>query len=396
MRLTLSVLAMLAAAALAPAQLKPKVGPAFEEEPFGTAPEIANPKDKTKPIRPESKVTKYTLINKGGAYVSVITLGGVVTSVVVPDKDGKLADVVLGFDTLDGYLKDSPYFGCITGRVANRIANGKFTLDGKEYTLPVNNGKHSLHGGQYGFDKMVWRGEPGMSAQGPTLKLTYTSPDGSQGYPGNLSCTVQYTWTDDNELRIDYAATTDKTTVVNLTNHSYFNLGGHAGGTILDHELTLVAKEYTPTDETLIPTGKIEPVKGTVFDFTTPTKIGARIKEIKADPVGYDLNYVHGQVRESGPGLVATVTEAKSGRVLEVLTTEPGIQFYSGNFLDGKVKGKGGTAYPQYAAFCLEAQHYPDSPNQKDFPSIVLKPGDKPENTYRQTTVYKFSTAKAK
>lgn len=388
MRTLLSVLAMTAAATLVTAaDLKPKVGPAFEEEPFGTAPEIPN-KDKTKPpLRPASKVTKYTLINKGGNYVSVITLGGIITNLVVPDKDGKLGDVVLGFDTIDGYVGPGyPYFGCITGRVCNRIAKGKFTLDGKEYTVPTNNGPNSLHGGDVGFDKVVWKPEASVGANGPTLKLTYTSPDGSQGYPGNLSCTVQYTWTDANELKVEYSATTDKTTVVNLTNHSYFNLGGHASGTVLDHEVKLAADKYTPTDDTLIPTGKIEPVKGTPFDFTTATKIGAHIKEIKATPVGYDLNYVHGSKREEKPKLAATVTEPTSGRVLELFTTEPGVQFYTGNFLDGTLKGKGGAVYKQYNAFCLEDQFFPDSPNQKDFPSVTLKPGD----TYTHTTVYKL------
>lgn len=388
MRSLLPVLAMFAASVASAADLKPKTGPAVTDEPFGTAPEIPNPADKTKPIRPESKVTKYTLVNKAGHYVSISTLGGTVTNLVVPDKDGKLADVVLGFDTLDGYLKDSPYFGCITGRVCNRIANGKFTLDGKEYTLPTNNGKHSLHGGTYGLDKMVWAAEVGKGE--PSIKLTYTSPDGAQGYPGNLTCTVTYTWTDANELKIDYTATTDKATVVNLTNHSYFNLAGHASGTILDHELNLLADKYTPTDDSLIPTGKLDPVKGTPFDFTTATKIGARIKEIKADPVGYDLNYAHGSKREEKARLVATVTEPASGRVLEVFSTEPGIQFYSGNFLDGKVKGKGGAVYQQYQAFCLEDQFFPDSPNQKAFPSVVLKPGD----TYTHATVYKLGVKK--
>ncbi len=391
MRTLLSVLAMLVAVPLTDAaDLKPKSGPAVNDEPFGTAPEIPNPNDKAKPIRPESKITKYTLVNKAGNYVSISTLGGTVTNLVVPDKDGKLADVVLGFDSIDGYLTKSPYFGCITGRVCNRIANGKFTLEGKEYTLPTNNGKHSLHGGTYGLDKMVWTAEYTKGVPGPGVKLSYTSPDGAQGYPGNLSCTVTYTWTDANELKIEYAATTDKATVVNLTNHSYFNLAGHASGTILDHELKLLADKYTPTDDSLAPTGKIEPVKGTPFDFTTATKIGARIKEIKADPVGYDLNYAHGTKREEKPKLVATVTEPTSGRVLEVLTTEPGIQFYSGNFLDGKVTGKGGAVYKQYQAFCLEDQFFPDSPNQKDFPSVVLKPGD----TYTHATVYKLGVAK--
>jgi aldose 1-epimerase len=389
MRTLLSVLAMTAAVTLADAaDLKPKSGPAVIDEPFGTAPEIPNPADKAKPIRPESKVTKYTLVNKAGNYVSIITLGGTVTNLVVPDAAGKLADVVLGFDTLDGYLKDSPYFGCITGRVCNRIARGKFTLDGQEYTLPTNNGPNSLHGGTYGLDKMVWKAELGKPE--PSVVLTYTSPDGAQGYPGNLTCTVKYTWTDANELKIDYTATSDKTTVVNLTNHSYFNLAGHDSGTILDHELKLLADKYTPTDATLIPTGKIEPVKGTPFDFTTAATIGSRIKDIKADPVGYDLNYVHGMKREAVPKLVATVTEPTGGRVLEVLSTEPGVQFYSGNFLDGKVKGKGGAVYKQYQAFCLEDQFFPDSPNQKDFPSVTLKPGD----TYTHGTVYKLGVKK--
>jgi aldose 1-epimerase len=391
MRLPLSALALLAAATVAAGQSKPKPGgPMFEEEPFGTAPEIPNPKDKSKPIRPEAKVTAYTLVNKSGAYVKIITLGGTITEIHVPDRDGKFADVVCGFDTIDGYLKSSPFFGCITGRVANRIAGGKFSVDGKEHQVPVNNGKNSLHGGEFGFDKMVWRGDASLSAQGPTLKLTYTSPDGSQGYPGELSCVVQYTWTNDNQLRIDYSATTNKTTVVNLTNHSYFNLSGHGSGTILDHELKLAADKYTPTDDSLIPTGKIDPVANTPLDFTKGAKIGARIKEIKADPVGYDHNFVHGEKKSAEPKLCATVTEPKSGRVMEVLTTEPGVQLYTGNFLKSDVKGKGGAAYPQYGALCLETQHFPDSPNKPNFPSVTLKPGDE----YRTTTIYKFGTAK--
>ena len=389
MRLTLPLLVLVMLTPLAPAQSK-LTGPAVKDEAFGTAPEIPNPNDKSKPIRPESKITAYTLVNKSGAWVKILTLGGIIAELHVPDKDGKLGDVVLGFDSIDGYLKDSPYFGCITGRVANRIANGKFTLDGKPYSVPVNNGKNSLHGGTAGFDKMVWAADASLSAHGPTLKLTYTSPDGSQGYPGELSCVVQYTWTDANELRIDYSAKTTKPTVVNLTNHSYFNLGGHASGTILDHELKLAADKYTPTDDSLIPTGKIEPVAGTPLDFTKPAKIGARIKEIKATPVGYDHNFVHGDKNTAEPKLCATVTEPKTGRTMEVLTTEPGVQLYTGNFLDGKVKGKGGAAYPQYGAICLETQHFPDSPNQPTFPSVVLKPGDE----YRTTTIYKFGTAK--
>jgi aldose 1-epimerase len=372
------------------AQSKPGVGPAFEEEPAGIAPEIPNQKDAKNPIRKKAAITAYTLINKSGAKVKILTLGGIVAEVHVPDADGKLADVVLGFDNLQGYLDGHPYFGCITGRVANRIGNGKFKIDGKEFTVPANNGKHSLHGGEFGFDKMVWRGEANMTATGPTLKLTYISPDGSQGYPGELSCTVQYTWTEQNELKIDYAATTSKPTIVNLTNHSYFNLAGNNGGSILDHELKLLADKYTPGDDTLLPTGKIDPVKGTPFDFTTSTKLGARIKEVKGEPVGYDLNYVHGTKREETAKWVATVTEPKSKRTLDVLTTEPGIQLYTGNFLDGKTKGKGGTAYKQHEAFCLETQFFPNSVNVPEFPSIVLKPGE----DYRQTTIYKFGVAK--
>jgi aldose 1-epimerase len=391
MRLTLSAIILLAAVSFAFGQTKPKAGgPMFQEESFGNVPEIPNPADRTNPIRPASKITAYTLVNKNGAWVKILTLGGIVAEVHVPDKDGNLADVVCGFDTIDGYLKSSPFFGCITGRVCNRIGNAKFTLDGKEYMLAANNGKHTLHGGEVGFDKMVWRADASLSVQGPTLKLSYTSPDMSQGFPGELNCVVLYTWTNNNELRIDYSAKTNKTTIVNITNHSYFNLAGHNSGTILDHELKLAADKYTPGDASLLPTGKIEPVAGTPFDFTKPTKIGARIQEIKANPVGYDVNFVHGDKRIAEVKLCATVTEPKSGRTLEVLTTEPGVQLYTGNFLDGKVKGKGGAVYNQYAAFCLETQCFPDSPNKPNFPSITLKPGDE----YKTTTIYKFGTAK--
>ena len=394
MRRTLSALLLLAFAPFASAaDPKPGVGPAYEEEPFGTAPEVKDPNDPKKILRPESKITAFTLINKSGAKVKVITLGGAVAEVVVPDRDGKYADVVLGFDKVEGYLgATNPYFGCITGRVANRIGGGAFKLDGKEYKVPVNNGKHSLHGGEFGFDKAAWRGEANLGPQGPFVKLTYSSKDGEQGYPGQLDCAVTYTWTNANELVIGYSATTNKATVVNLTNHSYFNLGGHASGSILEHTLTLAADKYTPGDEGLVPTGKIEPVKGTPFDFTKPTAIGARLKEVKGDPVGYDLNFVHGDKRLAKPALVATVAEPKTGRTLEVLTTEPGVQFYTGNFLDGKAKGKGGATYEQYGAFCLEAQFFPDSPNQPMFPSVVLKPGEE----YTQTTVYKFGVAEKK
>jgi aldose 1-epimerase len=376
MRRKLSALA-LAAGLAAPALAGPGHGPAYEQEPFGKLPD-------------GTPITAYTLINKNGVKATIINYGGIVTKLSVPDKDGKFADVVLGFDNLQGYVKESPYFGCIVGRVANRVANAKFTLDGKEYTLAANNGQHTLHGGTKGFDKRVWKAEPQLSGLGPALKLSYTSKDKEEGYPGTLQCEVTYTLTDDNGLRIDYKATTDKPTPVNLTNHTYFNLSGQGSGSILNEVLQLKADKYTPADESLIPTGKIEPVKGTPFDFTKPTPIGERIKQAGGKPVGYDLNYVHGMKRTDQPRLVATVTDPKSGRVLQVLTTEPGIQFYTGNFLDGKIKGKGGAAYGQYNAFCLEAQFFPDSPNQPNFPSITLKPGDE----YRQTTIYRFTVAK--
>lgn len=374
MRRALPALAALIGVAMTlPAQ--PGQGPSFAEEPFGQTPD-------------GTKVTAYTLLNKNGMRAKIITYGGIVTELHVPDKDGKLADVTLGFDSLEGYLKGHPYFGAITGRVANRISGAKFTLDGKEYKLAANNGKNTLHGGKEGFDKKVWRAEPMLAGDGPALKLTYTSKDGEEGFPGTLQCTVTYTLTSDNALKIDYRATTDKPTPVNVTNHAYFNLAGHNSGDVLGHVLQLVADKYTPTDDALIPTGKIEPVAGTPFDFTKPTAIGERIKQIKADPVGYDLNYVHGTKREENPRLVATVTEPKSGRVMEVLTTEPGVQFYTGNFLDGTNVGKGGAVYKQYNAFCLETQFFPDSPNQPNFPSITLKPGEE----YRQTTIYRFKT----
>jgi aldose 1-epimerase len=331
-------------------------------------------------------VDLYVLTNASGSQAKVITYGALLTELHVPDKDGKLGDVVLGFDDIKGYLTEHPYFGGTIGRVANRIAKAKFTLDGKEYTLAANNGPHSLHGGKKGFDKVVWKAEPLAVKDGAAVKFTYVSPDGEEGYPGTLTASVTYTLTDANELRLDYSATTDKATPVNLTNHSYFNLAGPASGDILGHELTIFADKYTPVDKTLIPTGELAPVKGTPFDFTAPSKIGARIEEVKGEPGGYDLNYV---VRsgDQSPALAARVREPKTGRLLEVFTTEPGLQFYTGNFLDGTVKGKGGVVYKKHQAFCLEAQHFPDSVNQPKFPSIILPPG----KTYTQTTVYKFS-----
>lgn len=330
-------------------------------------------------------VALYVLTN-GTVTAKVMTYGAILTELDVPDRDGKAGDVVLGFHDLKGYLAGHPYFGATVGRFANRIARGEFTVDGKTYAVAKNNGPNSLHGGLKGFDKAVWDAEEVSGTDGPAVRFSYTSPDGEEGYPGTLKTTVTYTVTPDNALKIEYTATTDKATPVNLTNHSYFNLAGPASGTVYGHEVMIAADRYTPGDETMIPTGAIASVKGTPLDFTTPTAIGARIHQIKAVPVGYDHNYVlNGGVMQ--PALAARVYEPRSGRVLEMFTTEPGVQFYTGNFLDGTVTGKGVT-YKQHQAFCLEAQHYPDSVHRPEFPSTILKPGE----TYRQTTVYKFST----
>ena len=334
-------------------------------------------------------VSLYTLSNNKGAEVGICNYGGLVIFLKVPDRQGRLGDVVLGYDALADYLKDSPYFGALIGRYGNRIAKGKFTLDGKEYTLAVNNGPNALHGGRKGFDKVVWETRLLASLEGPSLELRYVSKDGEEGYPGNLSVMTVYTLTEDNALRIEYTATTDKPTVVNLTHHSYFNLAG--GGDILSHQVMLPADKFTPVDNTLIPTGELRPVDGTPFDFRKATTIGARIgqddEQLKFGN-GYDHNWVinkpMGQL-----GLMARVSEPSSGRVMEVWSTEPGLQFYSGNFLDGKVVGKSGKAYGRRGALCLEAQHFPDSPNQPGFPPVVLRPGQ----TYRQTTVYRCTVA---
>jgi len=332
------------------------------------------------------EVRLFTLTNKNGMEARIMNYGGAIVSLKTPDRNGQLADVVLGFDSLDGYLKGSPYFGALVGRYGNRIAGGKFVLNGETYTLPVNNGPNSLHGGLKGFDKVLWSAEQG---EGQSLVLKYVSADGEEGYPGELSATVTYTLTDDNELKIDYEAATTKPTVVNLTNHSYFNLKDGGASTILDHELTLMADRTTPVDEGLIPTGELRPVEGTPFDFRTSTPIGARIdagdEQIKFGG-GYDHNFV---LNRSGEGLApaARVYEPTTGRVMEVSTTEPAVQFYTGNFLDGTLTGKGGVTYARRSALCLETQHYPDSPNKPDFPSTTLNPGE----TYRSTTVYKFS-----
>ncbi|MCX7824524.1 MAG: galactose mutarotase [Verrucomicrobiae bacterium] len=313
--------------------------------------------------------------------------GATLTELRVPDRDGRLGDIVLGFDTLEGYLGKNPYFGCTVGRYANRIAKGRFTLDGRTYTLATNNGPNALHGGLKGFDKVIWQAEPVQAANGVAVKFTYTSRDGEEGYPGNLTATVVYTLTNQNELKLEYTATTDKATPVNLTNHTYFNLAGK--GDILGHELMLAASHFTPVDATLIPTGEIRAVKGTPMDFTKPTAIGARIAQVGGDPAGYDHNYC---LNSGGKrmALAARVTEPGSGRVLEIYTDQPGIQFYSGNFLDGSITGKAGQVYQKHFGFCLETQHYPDSPNHANFPSTILRPG----KTYRTVTVHKFSTKK--
>ena len=336
------------------------------------------------------EVSLFTLTNSNGLKAKIMTYGGIITELWVPDRNGKMADVVLGHETLKRYLDGHPYFGCITGRVANRIAKGKFTLDGKEYSLAINNDPNHLHGGKVGFDKVNWNATSYVSDnQLAALTLKYRSRDGEEGYPGNLDVMVTYKLTNLNALEIEYIAiAADKATPVNLTNHSYFNLAGHNSGDILAHRLELFADKYTPTDDTLIPTGKIEPVKDTPYDFTTMKDIGKDIKMLKGDPVGYDVNYVLRAEAAKEPKLAARVFEPKSGRILEVLTTEPGVQLYTGNFLDGKDKGKGEAVYKQYAGFCLETQHFPDAVNQKNFPSVIYKPG----TNYQQNTVFRFST----
>ena len=379
MRWTLIVLAVLVIAQMLGAagggQTPSK--PGVSREPFGKMPD-------------GTAVEAFTLRNRHGVEVRVISYGAIVASIRVPDRHGTFADVVHGFDNLGGYLEAHPYFGAIVGRYGNRIGKAQFTLDGRTYKLAANNGPNHLHGGVRGFDKFVWQAEP--LAKGVGVTFSRTSPDGEEGYPGTLKARVTYTLSDANDLGIDYQATTDKATPVNLTNHSYFNLSGHDAADILGHELTIHADRYTPVDSTLIPTGEIAAVDGTPFDFRKPTAIGARInqahQQIKFGR-GYDHNMVLARL---GSGLqpAARVHDPKSGRLLDVATTEPGVQFYTGNFLDGSVKGKGGAVYKHRSAFCLETQHYPDSPNKPDFPSTIVKPGAE----YRSQTLFRFGVMK--
>jgi aldose 1-epimerase len=349
--------------------------PMTSEQPWGRLPDGTAP-------------TLYTLRNAHGLRADISNYGAIVTRLLVPDRQGAMADVVLGYDSLADYLKGSPYFGAIVGRYGNRIAKATFTLDGVRYTLAANNGPNALHGGLKGFDKVVWQAEPYADSTEAGLRLHYVSPDGEEGYPGRLDVSVTYALTNDDALRIDYRLTTDHPTVQNVTHHSYFNLAGHAAGAILGQELMLDADRFTPVDSMLIPTGELRSVAGTPFDFRTPTAIGARIAaddEQLRMAGGYDHNFVL-----SGPvgalRVVGRVRDPLSGRVMEISTTEPGIQFYSGNFLDGSNVGKGGARYEHRAGFCLETQHFPDSPNHPDFPSAVLRPGEE----YRSTTVYRF------
>jgi aldose 1-epimerase len=339
-----------------------------------------------------TQIDQYTLSNPNGLKVKIITFGAIITAVETPDRNGKVENITLYRDSLADYASlPTPFFGATVGRYGNRIAKGRFTLEGKEYVLAVNNGPNSLHGGVKGFDKVVWKARPVQSTGTVGVAFSYTSPDGEEGYPGTLDVTVTYSLTDKDELKMDYEATTDKTTVLNLTNHTYWNLAGAGApgtpgrGDILKHELMLNADRFLPVDATLIPLGRLDPVKGTAMDFTAAKAIGRDMAKVEG---GYDHCYVLSR-KGDGLSLAARVTEPSSGRVMEVYTTQPAVQFYTGNFLDGTIHA-GGKTIGIHTGFCLETQHYPDSPNQKDFPTTVLKPGE----TYRQTTVHKFSVQK--
>jgi aldose 1-epimerase len=362
--------------------------------PIGATPQPGSTTKKSFGKTPEGQpVDLYVLTAKGGAEAAITNYGGAVVSLKVPDRNGKLADVVLGYDNADGYVNDKSFFGALVGRYGNRIGHAQFALDGKTYTLAKNNGENSLHGGIKGFNKAVWTAKIIPAKDGQSLELSYLSKDGEEGFPGNLKVSVIYTLTDSNALRITYSATSDKKTVVNLTNHSYFNLAGQGSGDILGHLLIIRADKFTPVDSGLIPTGEFRDVAGTPFDFRKELAIGARIdqdeEQLKLGG-GYDHNFVLQRSNDPEESLAARVLEPVSGRILEVWTTEPGVQFYTGNFLDGKTIGKGGVTYPRRSAFCLETQHFPDSPNQPKFPSAVLNAGER----YHTITTYKFSVRK--
>lgn len=365
----------------APAAAPEASGPTVPKDLFGTI---------TLPNQPAQEIERYTLKNAHGVEVQAITYGGIITSIKAPDRNGAMADIVLGFDSIDGYAKGHPYFGAIVGRYGNRIARGRFAIDGQSFRLATNDGPNHLHGGVRGFDKQVWKAEPLPGKNG--VMFSRTSPDGEEGYPGNLELRVSYELTDGNQLIVEYRAVTDKATPLNLTQHSYFNLAGDGSGDILGHSLVLNADRYTPVNGTLVPTGDITSVEGTPFDFRTPSRIGERLDQphpqLKAGK-GYDHNWVLNR-RGEGLQLAAVVTEPVSGRTLEITTTEPGIQFYAGNFLDGTLTGKGGHVYKHRSGFCLETQHFPDSPNQPSFPSTIVKPGEE----FRSITVFTFGVSR--
>ena len=355
----------------------PVVKPKITKESFGKLPD-------------GSDVEVFTLSNKNNVEMRVLSYGGRIASLRVPDRKGTLGDIVLGFERLEDYLKENPYFGALIGRYGNRIGKGKFQLGGKEYKLAINNGENHLHGGLKGFDKVLWSAKQLPTDDGVVVELTYISMDGEEGYPGNLQIRVTYTLTDENEIKIDYFATSSKVTIVNLTNHSYFNLLGAGEGEVISTELMINADSFTPVDKGLIPTGEIRPVKDTPFDFTKPKPIGQNIYDETNEQIKFGGGYDHNFALNKGAGGLTKAAEAyepKTGRVLEVFTTEPGVQFYTGNFLDGTLTGKNGKIYNKRYAFCLETQHYPDSPNKPDFPSTVLRPGEQ----YKSQTVWKFS-----